>query len=382
VSVPAPVVAAPAPFKAALGAPDAARAIAAGFRLADPGVEVREVPVADGGEGTADALVAALGGRRRGVASEDPLGRPIDASIGELPDRVAVVELAQAAGYGLLDEGERDPERASTRGVGGLVRAALDMGARRIVVAVGGSATNDAALGAAVALGAVARDGDGVELHGRGGDLARVARLDLTGLDPRLAQVEIDVATDVDNPFHGPNGAAHVFGPQKGAGPAAVRRLDAGLVRFAGVLREVVGRDVSGLAGAGAAGGAAGGLVAMLGARIVPGADLVLDAVDLDGALEGAGLCVTGEGRLDATSARGKAPAAVAARCRARGVPCVALCGEIDLGPGAARDLGLAGAFPIARRRRGRAEALAGAPQDLAATAAAVGGLYARSFPA
>lgn len=374
---PAPVVVAPAPFKAALGAPEAARAIGAGVRLADPSLEIREAPVADGGEGTADALVAARGGRRRGVASEDPLGRPIEASIGELPDHVAVVELAQAAGYGLLAPGERDPERTSTRGVGALVRAALDLGARRILVAVGGSATNDGGLGLAVELGALAYDADGVALHGRGDELARVARLDLSGLDPRLAATSVEVATDVDNPFHGPDGAAATFGPQKGADPEAVRRLDDGLERFAGVLREVTGVDVSGVPGAGAAGGAAGGLAAMLGARIRPGADLVLDAVDLGGALDGAGLCLTGEGRLDATTARGKAPAAVAERCLDRGIPCVALCGEIALGPGAVRDLGFAGAFPIARERASLGDALATAPRDLAAAATSVVGLYA-----
>jgi glycerate 2-kinase len=370
------VVVAPAPFKGALPAAAAARAIAAGLRLAVPGVETRLVPVADGGEGTLDALVAAARGRRRPVVVSDPLGRPVEAAVGELPGAVAVVELALASGYERLAPDERDPEATSTRGTGEMIRAALDLGARRIVVGLGGSATTDGGLGLAAALGVRALDSDGRELPGRGADLGRVARIDLSGRDPRLAGAAIEVACDVDAPFHGPEGAARVFGPQKGASPEAVERLDAGLAGLAEAIREATGVDLAAVAGAGAAGGAAGGLMALLGARLRPGAPLVLDAVGLDRHLEGAALCVTGEGRIDGTSLAGKAPVAVAAACGRRGVPCVALCGEVALGPGAIRRAGFTAALPIGRALRPAPDALAAAEQDLAAAGAALGAVW------
>jgi glycerate kinase len=369
-------VVAPAPFKGALPAASAARSIAAGLRLSVPGVETRAVPVADGGEGTLDALVAAAGGRRRPAMASDPLGRPIEAAVGELPGGVAVVELALASGYERLAPGERDPEATSTRGTGELIRAALDLGARRIVVGLGGSATTDGGLGLASALGVRALDAEGRELEGRGADMRRVARLDLSGRDRRLDGVAIEVACDVHAPFHGPQGAARVYGPQKGAGPEAVDRLDEGLTTLAAVIRDATGIDLDGVARAGAAGGAAGGLMALLGATLKPGAPLVLEAVRLDERLEGAALCVTGEGRLDETSLAGKAPAAVAEACGRRGVPCVALCGEVALGPGALRRAGFAAALPIGRERRPLADALSRTEEDLAAAGAGLGRIW------
>jgi glycerate 2-kinase len=285
------------------------------------------------------------------------------------------VELAQASGYERLRDDERDPEHTSTTGTGELIRAALDLGATRIIVGLGGSATSDGGLGLARALGVRALDAGGAVLDGRGADLIRVARIDLSGRDPRLDDVAIQVACDVDVPFHGPGGAARVFGPQKGAGPAAVERLDAGLARLAAVVREATGVDLQALPGAGAAGGAAGGLAALLGAGLTPGAPLVLDAVGFDRRLEGASLCITGEGRLDETSGAGKAPAAVAAACARAGVPCVALCGRVALGPGAVRRLGFAAAFAIGRGPATLEEALAATEGDLAAAGAAVAGI-------
>lgn len=375
------VVVAPAPYKGALPASAAARAIAAGVRLAVPGATTVVLPVADGGEGTMEALVAATGGRRRGVTVSDPLGRPAEAGIGELAGGVAVVELAQASGYELLTDRERDPEVTSTRGTGEMIRAALDLGARRIIVGLGGSATTDGGLGLAAALGVRALDADGAVLAGRGADLARVARLDLSERDPRLDDTAIQVACDVDNPFHGPRGAARVFGPQKGATPDAVARLDAGLANLAGVIRRQTGIDLQDLPGAGAAGGAGGGLVALLGAELTPGAPLVLDALGFPRRLEGADLCLTGEGRLDETSGAGKAPLAVAAACAAAGVPCVALCGEVALGPGAVRRMGFASAFAIGRAVRALPDALEATEADLAAAGAAVAGVWAAARP-
>jgi len=376
-----PVVVALAAFKGALSAADASRALAAGVRLAATGVETRVVPVADGGEGTLDALVAAAGGRRRGGRVRDPLGREVDASIGELPGHTAVVELAQASGYERLTDHERDPERTSTFGTGQQIRAALDLGATRIIVGLGGSATTDGGMGLARALGVRFRDASGAELDGRGADLGRVAEVDLSGRDPRLADAEVLVACDVRNPLVGPDGAAAVFGPQKGASPDAVARLDLGLRTYAAALARATGRDVADLPGAGAAGGAAAGLVALLDGTLTPGAALVLDAAGLAGKLAGAELCVTGEGRLDAQSLEGKAPAAVAAACREAGVPCVGVCGQLDLLPGLVRRMGLVAAFPVNRSLRRLPDALEATETELAAMGAAITGLWTAARP-
>lgn len=373
----APIVVALAPFKGALSAAEASRAVAAGVRLAATGTETRVVPVADGGEGTLDALVAAEGGRRRGGVVPDPLGRPVEAAVGELPGHVAVVELAQASGYERLLDAERDPEAASTFGTGVQIRQALDLGATRIIIGLGGSATNDGGMGLARALGVRFLDAGDTELEGRGADLGRVARIDLTGRDPRVAAAELLVACDVDNPLVGPAGAALVFGPQKGAAPDAVERLDAGLRVFATAVERATGVAVADMPGAGAAGGAAAGLVALLGGRLTPGAPLVLDAVRFGERLAGAGLCITGEGRLDVQSMSGKAPAAVADACRRAGVPCVAVCGQLDLLPGMVRRMGLVAAFPVNRSLRRLPDALADAETELAAMGAALGGMWA-----
>lgn len=371
-----PVAVATAAFKGALSAAAASRAVAAGVRLAATGVETRVVPVADGGEGTLEALVAAARGRRRGWVVDDPLGRPVEAAIGELPGHVAVVELAQASGYERLLPGERDPERTSTAGTGQQIRAALDIGATRIIVGLGGSATNDGGMGLARALGARFLDAAGTELAGTGADLVRVATVDLSDLDPRIAGTELVVACDVTNPLTGPDGAAAVFGPQKGADPAMVGRLDEGLRAYARAVTAATGVEVLDVPGLGAAGGAAAGLVALLGARLEPGARMVLDAAGLPAALAGAALCITGEGRLDEQSMRGKAPAAVAEACAAAGVPCVAVCGELALLPGMVRRMGLAAAFPINRSLRPEPDALAETETNLAAMGTAIAGLF------
>ncbi len=371
-----PVVVAPAAFKGALSAAAAARALAAGLQLATTGIEIRVVPVADGGEGTLDALVAAREGRRRATRVADPLGRPIDAAIGELPGHTCVIELAQASGFERLTPDERDPERTSTYGTGQQLRMALDLGAERLIIGLGGSATNDGAMGLARALGIRFLDADGRSLDGVGADLGRVREIDLSGRDPRLADVEIRIACDVTNPFWGVDGAAHVFGPQKGADADAVARLDAGLENYAGVLRRATGVDVAAIAGAGAAGGAAGGLLALIGGTLTAGAPLVLEAAGLDGRLAGAELCITGEGRLDAQSISGKAVTAVAAAAGRAGVPCIAVCGSLALLPGMVRRAGLAAAFPINRLLLTEPDALDATETNLAAMGAALGGLW------
>lgn len=371
------IVVAPGPFKGALAPAEAARAVAAGLRLVLTDTEVRTVPVADGGEGTTDALVAAARGRRRGVDAHDPLGRPVRVAIGELPGHVAVVELAQASGYERLTRDERDPEATSTFGTGELILAALDLGARQIVVGVGGSATTDGGLGLARALGVRAFDADGRELAGRGVDMREVERIDVSGRDPRLDDVVIRVACDVDTAFCGPDGAARVFGPQKGASAAAVERLDAGLHRVADAVTAATGTDPRTMHGAGAAGGAAGGLAGLFGAELVPGASLVLETVGLSAHLEDAELCLTGEGRLDDTSLAGKAPAAVARMCADAGVPCIALAGSVALGPRALREAGFTAAFAVGAGPRRLPDALAETEGDLARAAAGVGRVWA-----
>ncbi|MCB0873581.1 MAG: glycerate kinase [Thermoleophilia bacterium] len=372
----APVVVACAAFKGALTAAQACRAVAAGVRLAATGVETRAVPVADGGEGTMDALVAAARGRRRPGLVHDPLGRLVDAAIGELPNHQVVVELAQASGFERLEDAERDPERTSTYGTGEQLRQALDLGATRIILGLGGSATNDGGMGAARALGARFLDAGGNELDGTGADLGRVAAIDLSGLDARLERCTLEVACDVTNPPVGDDGAAAVFGPQKGADGAMVARLDAGMSGFLDVVERATGRRLHALEGGGAAGGAAAGFVGLLGATLTPGAPLVMDAAGLSAALDGAGLCITGEGALDAQSLDGKAVSHVAAYARAAGVPCVAVTGRLDLLPGMVRRLGLAAAFPINRTLSSLPDALAATEENLAAMGAAIAGLH------
>ncbi len=321
------VVIAPDSFKGSLAADRVADALADGLRRVRPDVETVLRPIADGGEGTVAAALRA-GYRPRTVRVGGPDGRPVDATLA-LDGSTAVVELATAAGLGLLQE--LAPMTATTRGVGELVRAALDGGVERIVLGIGGSATNDGGAGMLQALGVRLLDADGAELPPGGGALARLDRVDAEGLDPRLAGVEFVVASDVTNPLVGPDGAAAVFGPQKGATPEQVTELDAALARYAAVLGRDLGTDPSQVRGAGGAGGTAAGALAVLGATVVSGAGLVCDLVGLAEALDGAVLAVTGEGALDEQTLSGKAPAEVARRAAAAGVPCLAVAGVVRL---------------------------------------------------
>jgi len=320
------VVCAPNAFKGALGAREAAAAMALG--VADAGGRALQVPVADGGDGTLDVLLAAApSGSVQWVRVRGPLGALVEARLGWLAEGEAVVEMAEAAGLRLLPPGALDPLAASTYGVGELIRAALDGGARRIVVGVGGSATTDGGAGMVVALGGRLLDASGGALAPGGGVLEHLAAIDLTSLDPRLRTCRIDVAVDVRSPLLGPRGAAAVFAPQKGASPDQVIALERGLARWASVLGA---QALAGRPGMGAAGGCAFALAAVCGATLHPGAALVCDAVALNAAIAGASLVLTGEGRLDASTAEGKAPAEVARRAAAAGVPCIALAGSVE----------------------------------------------------
>jgi glycerate kinase len=324
------IVVAPQEFKGSLSAVQAARAMAEGLRRALPEATLELVPMADGGPGTVEAVVTtAKKARRMTAAAHDALGRPLEAAWGIIEGDTAVIEMAAASGLTLLSEDERDPRIASTYGTGELVRAALDAGCLRVIVGIGGSVTNDGGAGMAQALGARLLDDAGQELPPGGAALARLDRIDLSGLDPRLEQCQVLAATDVFNPLCGPQGASLVYGPQKGATPEVARELDAALEHYAQVIERDLGVRVLDLAGAGAAGGLGAGLAAFLGAELVLGAKLVAEAVGLRQKLAGADLALTGEGRLDAQTSFGKAPWEVARLAKGCGLPVIAIAGSL-----------------------------------------------------
>jgi glycerate kinase len=324
------IVIAPQEFKGSLSAVEASQAMAEGLGRALPDARLELVPMADGGPGTVESVVAvAKNGRRMTAAAHDALGRPLEAAWGIIDDGTAVIEMAAASGLTLLTEDERDPRIASTYGTGELVRAALDAGCPRIIVGIGGSSTNDGGAGMAQALGARLLDEAGQDLPPGGAALARLDRIDLSGLDPRLEQCRVLAATDVFNRLCGPEGASLLYGPQKGATLEVAQELDAALRRYAQVIERDLGVSVLDLAGAGAAGGLGAGLAAFLGAELVLGAQLVAEAVGLKQKLEGADLALTGEGRLDGQTSFGKAPWEVARLAKGCGLPVIAIAGSL-----------------------------------------------------
>ncbi len=324
------IVVAPNALKGSLGAQAAARAMSAGVHLAAPAAEIVAVPVADGGDGLLEVLEAGEGLQRIPCSITGPLGDPLAADLLYATGRhLAVIEMATAAGLALLPSSGLDPMQATTFGVGELLRLALDHGARHIILGIGGSATSDGGTGLARALGARFLDAHGNELPGNAAALSRIERIDLAQLDPRLAQTRIDVICDVDNPLLGEHGAARVFAPQKGANPAQVAAIEAGLNNLADRVEQQLGRDVRTLRGGGAAGGLGAGLVAFLQAGLRPGAELVLELTGFEAALAGTCLVLTAEGRLDSQTAHGKAPAAVARLAQRHGIPCIAIAGSL-----------------------------------------------------
>ena len=328
------IVIAPDSFKGSLSALAVAEAMERGARAVFPDAEVTKIPIADGGEGTVEALVAATRGRIMERTVRGPLGEPVRARWGVLGDgETAVIEMAAASGLPLVPKDRRDPRLTTTYGTGELVRAALDCGLPKLIVGIGGSATNDGGTGFARALGVRFLDATGADLPEGGSALARLARLDLSGLDPRLASAQILVACDVDNPLTGPRGASAVYGPQKGATLEMVQELDLALEHYAAVAQAATHRDVSKLPGAGAAGGLGAGLLFFTPARLRPGVGIVLEATGFDALVRGADLVLTGEGRTDFQTAMGKAPVGVAAAAKKHGVPVVCLAG--GLGDGA-----------------------------------------------
>ena len=343
------IVVAPDKFKGSLPATEVAAAIAAGLRAGRPDAEVITIPVADGGEGTVDAAVAA-GFERVPVTAAGPAGDPVRAGYARRGE-VAVVELACVCGLARLPGGRPAPLTASSFGAGEVLRAALEAGARRIVLGVGGSASTDGGAGLLQALGARVLDTSGEPVRPGGAGLPDVATLDLAGLHPALhpasRSAELTLAADVDNPLTGPDGAAEVYGPQKGAAPAEVAALAAGLRRWAAVMAAAAGTDWSRAPGAGAAGGVGFAALAVLGATRRPGIELVLDLAGFEAALDGADLVITGEGSLDAQSLAGKTPVGVARAAARRGVPVVAVAGRSMLTAAELAAAGIASAYPL-----------------------------------
>ena len=323
-------------FKGSLTSADVADAAERGIRAAldNTPLDIIKLSVADGGEGTAAAVATATGGRMVTATATDPMGRPIEASYALIPgaggNSIAVIDVATASGLPLLAKEERNPLKTSSFGTGELILDALDSGCREFIIGLGGSATNDGGMGMLAALGVRFSDASGRELSGRGCDLEAVRNIDLSGMVPALKEARFTVACDVDTPFCGPQGAAAVFAPQKGATARDVERLEQGMKNFAGVIREQLSMDIGDMPGAGAAGGLGGAFKAFLGANLRKGTDIVLDIIGFDKLLEGADLVITGEGRADFQTPKGKTAAGVLARAKAAGVPVILIAGKIE----------------------------------------------------
>lgn len=325
------VVIAPDSFKESLRAQQVAQAIARGWQQSFPDAEYKLVPLADGGEGTVDALVAATQGETVTTWVSDPLNRPVQASFGLLGDgKTAVIEVAAACGLDRLTPAERNPLITTSKGAGELILAALDRNVSHILIGLGGSATNDAGVGLLQTLGVQFNNAHDQPIALGGSALAQLASVDISQLDHRLKRVTIEVACDVTNPLCGPQGASTVFGPQKGANSAMVMQLEQAMGQFAKVVHQQLGTDLLKLSGGGAAGGLGAGLFAFLGAQLRPGIEMVMQAVKLADQLEGATLLITGEGHIDSQSCMGKTPVGAALLAKQHGVPVIAIGGGLS----------------------------------------------------
>ena len=358
----------PDSFKGTLSSRQVCQVMAGQLRRFFPQAQVKSIPVADGGEGSVEAFLAAAGGERRTRTVTGPFGEPVEAFYGILDDgRTAVIEMAACAGLPLA-EGRLNPERATTYGVGELLLAAKEAGCTKAILGLGGSCTNDGGVGAAAALGAKFTRADGAAFIPTGGTLGEIAALDVSPVAQALQGMELTAMCDIDNPLYGEAGAAAVFAPQKGADAAMVARLDAGLRHLGQVSARCLGRDFSHLPGAGAAGGLGFGMAAFCGAQLRMGIDAVLDAVGFDSLLPGTDVVFTGEGKIDSQSARGKVVSGVAARCRKAGVPVVAVVGQIGQGFEEMYQQGLTAVFSINRAAQPFAESRFHAGENLALT--------------
>jgi glycerate kinase len=365
------IIIAPDSFKDSLSAEGVAQAIALGLADIWPDAQLLQCPMADGGEGTVESVLAACAGEPRSTLVQGPLGSPVEARWGWLPEsRTAIIEMAEASGLQLVPLGQRDACVSSTFGTGEVILAALEAGAERIILAIGGSATNDGGAGALQALGLKLLDPQGRILPQGGLALADLARIELDGLDPRLDRVRFEIAADVNNPLCGDHGASAIFGPQKGASPQQVRALDLALGHFADLCAQVLPKDVRDEPGSGAAGGLGFAAKAFLGAQFRPGVEVVAELVGLEQAVIGADLVITGEGRFDAQTLRGKTPFGVARIARQHGVPVIVLAGTLGDGYEQMYQHGVDAAFALASGPMSLEQACSEAPRLLRARAA------------
>ena len=342
------IVVAPNAFKGSLSATLAADAISSGIRRVFADAEIVQIPVADGGDGLVNVALEVFHGTRTDMVVTGPDFVPVTAPYCHASHRkLAAIEMAQASGLALLPTSRQDPTQTTTLGTGELIGAALDAGASHILVGIGGSATNDGGIGAAAALGVKFLDQKGNPVPLTGGGLSSIAHIDCNARDSRLENIRLEVACDVTNPLTGLQGAARVYAAQKGASPHQIEQLEAGLENLATCIQRDLGLEVRSLVGGGAAGGLGAGLYAFLGAVLRPGVDLIFDLVELDTKLANADLVITGEGRIDFQTIFGKAPAGVAARAKAQGIPCIALAGSIGDNLGELHQQGLEAVFSI-----------------------------------
>lgn len=371
------VVIAPDSFKESLSALEVAEAIERGFRQVYPQVQYVKLPMADGGEGTVDSMVAATDGEIVRVEVTGPLGQPVQAFYGLLGDEeTAVIEMAAASGLHLAPKAQRDPRITISYGTGELILAALERGVKAIILGIGGSATNDGGAGMMQALGAKLLDDQQNLLLPGGAALAQLAHIDLSAMDPRLQQVSVTAACDVDNPLCGAHGASAVFGPQKGATPEMVAQLDAALRHYGTLLEQATGREVINMPGAGAAGGMGAALLGMLNARLRPGIEIVIETLGLDEALRDADLVITGEGRLDSQSIHGKTPIGVARVAKRYGLPVIGIAGSLSKDYQVVHQHGIDAAFSVLDRVVSLEDALAEAANNLEVTARNVAAVW------
>lgn len=369
------ILLAPQALKGSLTAAETAQALAEGVRTILPNAQIVQLPIADGGEGTVEAMIAATGGTIIPATVTGPLGEPVEAFFGLLgtqgmPDtqnttdavkKTAVIEMAAASGLPLVPAERRDPRITTTWGTGELIRHALDLGCQRLLIGIGGSATNDGGAGMVQALGAHLLDAQGRELPRGGAALAQLARIVHDTLDPRLRDVEVQVACDVNNPLCGPNGASAIYGPQKGATPAMVQELDAALYHYATILKRALDKDVLDLPGAGAAGGLGAGLVAFLNAQLLPGSQMVLDALHFNNYIAATDMLITAEGNLDLQTLHGKSVGAVTALAHTHNVPIIVIAGGVIDDEKSLYDMGISAIIPLPTRPMSLEEAMGAA---------------------
>lgn len=364
------IVVAPDSFKGSVSALEAANAVEQGLLRVFPDAVIEKIPMADGGEGTVQSLVDATGGHIRTEHVLSPLGENVEAKLGVLPDgKTAVIEMASASGLTLVPPDRRNPLITTTFGTGQLIHAALELGCRRLIIGIGGSATNDGGAGMAEALGVRFLKGNDTTIEWGGGGLAELASIDIKALHPAILDTETIVACDVNNPLIGPEGASHVYGPQKGATPEMVKTLDTNLAHYDAILMQTLGKSFNNIPGAGAAGGLGAGLMAFLNAELKLGIDIMIDAVNLREQMKDADLVITGEGQLDFQTAFGKTPVGVAKVAKTYNIPVIAIAGSIGEGAKNVYENGIDAILGIAQTPMSLEDAVSDAPHLIADTA-------------